>query len=120
MAITAVPLTKHIGAEIRGVDLTRPVDAATAKELYQFWLKHLVLLFRGQELTQEQLITVSRMFGKLGKLARPAEFRPPGYAKLLDDIMLISNVRENGVPIGALPDGEMWFHHDMLHAEVPH
>ena len=34
--------------------------------------------------------------------------------------MLISNIRENGVPIGALPDGEMWFHHDMLHADLPH
>ena len=34
--------------------------------------------------------------------------------------MLISNIRENGEPIGALPDGEMMFHHDMLHAEVPH
>ena len=33
--------------------------------------------------------------------------------------MLISNIRENGEPIGALPDGEMMFHHDMIHAEVP-
>ena len=33
--------------------------------------------------------------------------------------MLISNIRENGEPIGALPDGEMMFHHDMMHTEVP-
>jgi taurine dioxygenase len=33
--------------------------------------------------------------------------------------MLISNIRQNGEPIGALPDGEMMFHHDMIHAEVP-
>ena len=33
--------------------------------------------------------------------------------------MMISNIRENGEPIGALPDGEMMFHHDMIHAEVP-
>jgi taurine dioxygenase len=33
--------------------------------------------------------------------------------------MLISNIRENGEPIGALPDGEMMFHHDMIHAEIP-
>ena len=39
---------------------------------------------------------------------------------VLDGIMLISNIRENGVPIGNLPDGEMWFHHDMLHVEMPH
>jgi taurine dioxygenase len=33
--------------------------------------------------------------------------------------MLITNIRENGEPIGALPDGEMMFHHDMIHAEIP-
>ena len=38
---------------------------------------------------------------------------------MLPGIMLISNIRENGEPIGALPDGEMMFHHDMIHAEVP-
>src|SRR5437868_12123730 len=34
-------------------------------------------------------------------------------------IMRMSNVRENGEPIGALPDGEMMFHHDMTHKDVP-
>ena len=33
--------------------------------------------------------------------------------------MMISNIRENGEPIGALPDGEMMFHHDMIHADIP-
>ena len=120
MAITAIPLTEHIGAEIRGVDLTQPLDAATRAELYRLWLQHLVLLFRGQELSQEAFVSATGNFGRLAKLVRPAEFRPPGYARLLDNIMLISNIRENGVPIGALPDGEMWFHHDMLHVEIPH
>ena len=39
---------------------------------------------------------------------------------MLPGIMLISNIRENGEPIGALPDGEMMFHHDMIHQEMPH
>jgi taurine dioxygenase len=56
----------------------------------------------------------------LGKLARPPEFFPKGYSRLLPNIMMISNIRENGQTIGALPDGEMMFHHDMLHAEIPH
>ncbi len=120
MAIEAIPLSKHIGAEIRGVDLTKPWDEATKKKVYGFWLDHLVLLFRGQELTQEQFVASTGNFGRLAKLIRPAEFRPPGYSRLLDNIMLISNIRENGIPIGALPDGEMWFHHDMLHVEMPH
>jgi taurine dioxygenase len=33
---------------------------------------------------------------------------------------MISNIRENGETIGALPDGEMHFHHDQIHAEIPH
>ena len=50
---------------------------------------------------------------------RPAKFFPKGYSKILPGIMLISNIRENGEPIGALPDGEMMFHHDMIHSEMP-
>jgi taurine dioxygenase len=120
MAITAIPLNPYVGAEIRGVDLSKPVDEATAKQLYQLWLKHLVLLFRDQNLPPDALVTASGIFGRVAKLIRPAEFRPPGYARLPDTIMLISNIRENGIPIGALPDGEMWFHHDMMHVDVPH
>lgn len=120
MAITAGPLTEHIGAEVRGVDLTKPLDEATRAELYRLWLKHLILLFRGQELSQEQLIQATLVFGEQAKSNRKAELLPSGWAKLLPGIMLISNIRENGVAIGNLPDGEMWFHHDMLHAEIPH
>ncbi len=120
MAIEVIALSQHIGAEIRGVDLTKPLDEATKSAVYKAWLDHCVVLFRGQELSQEQLVTATGSFGTLAKLVRKAEFRPAGYARLLDNIMLISNIRENGIPIGALPDGEMWFHHDMLHVEMPH
>ncbi len=120
MAITAVPLTEHIGAEVRGVDLTKPLDEATRAEIYRLWLKHLILLFRGQELSQEQLIHATQVFGQQAISNRKAELLPSGWAKLLPGIMLISNIRENGVAIGNLPDGEMWFHHDMLHVEKPH
>ena len=58
-------------------------------------------------------------FGEIGELHRPAKYFPKGYSSLLPGIMLISNIRENGEPIGALPDGEMMFHHDMIHSEVP-
>ncbi len=120
MGLTAVPLTQHIGAEIRDIDLARAADQATAAALKDLWLRHVILVFRGQNLGQEDLLRVTGYFGKVGTLARPKEFRPPGFDRLLDNVMLISNIRENGEPIGALPDGEMMFHHDMLHAKVPH
>ena len=113
-------LTPHIGAEVKGVDLDREQDLATIAALKQAWLDHVVLLFRGQDLSQEAQLRASAFFGEVGILARPKEYYPKGYDKLLPNIMLISNIRENGEPIGALPDGEMMFHHDMLHAEVPH
>jgi taurine dioxygenase len=50
---------------------------------------------------------------------RPPTLFPKGYSRILPGIMMISNIRENGEPIGALPDGEMMFHHDMIHSDMP-
>lgn len=113
------PLTAHIGAEIRGLDLRQRPDDGMIRRLYQTWLDHLVLVFPDQELSQEDLLRVTTYFGEPGHLDRPAKFHPPGFSRMLPGIMLISNIRENGEPIGALPDGEMMFHHDMIHREVP-
>ena len=117
--LDVVPLTKHIGAEIRGIDLRTKPDEETVRAIYQAWLDHLVIVFPDQKLEQEDLIRVTGYFGELGELHRPPKYRPPGFSKILPGIMMISNIRENGEPIGALPDGEMMFHHDMIHAEVP-
>ena len=114
-----VPLTKHIGAEIRGLDLREHPGEAVVRAIYQAWLDHLVIVFPGQELSQEDLIRVTGYFGRLGDIHRPSKYHPPGFARTLPGIMMISNVRENGEPIGALPDGEMMFHHDTIHKEIP-
>jgi taurine dioxygenase len=117
--LNVVPLTKHIGAELRGVDLRERPDDATIQAIYQAWLDHLVIVFPGQQLSQEDLIRVTGFFGELNVLGRPPKYFPKGYDRLLPSIMLVSNIRESGEPIGALPDGEMMFHHDMIHAEIP-
>jgi taurine dioxygenase len=111
--VDVVPLSKHI-------DLRTTLDADTIKQIRQAWLDHSVLLFRNQSLSQEDLLRVTGYFGELAPLTRPAKFFPKGYARLLPNIMMISNIRENGETIGALPDGEMQFHHDQIHSEVPH
>ncbi len=120
MSITLRPLSPNIGAEIIGLDLGGELEANTIAEIRRAWLDNLILLFRGQKLSQQQLLRVTGCIGEVGYLARPKQFRPSGYDDLLDNIMLISNIREDGEPIGALPDGDMMFHHDMLHAEIPH
>src|SRR5215475_5430746 len=118
--LEVVPLTNHIGAEIRGIDLRDTLRAETIRDIHKAWLDYLVLVFRGQRFSQEDLIRATGYFGEIGPLSRPRKYFPKGYANLLPHIMLISNIRENGEVIGALPDGEMNFHHDMIHAELPH
>jgi taurine dioxygenase len=119
-ALQFVPLTKHIGCEVKGVDLREPLAPAAASAIYRTWLDYAVLLFRGQDLSQEDLIRVTAHFGELAPLGRPAHTLPKGFSRLLPNIMMISNIRENGQTIGALPDGEMMFHHDTIHRDEPH
>ena len=98
-AFEIVPLTKHIGAELRGIDLRTKPDDETIRAIYQAWLDHLVIVFPGQSLSQEDFTRVTGYFGELGELGRPAKYFPKGYSSLLPGIMLISNIRENGEPI---------------------
>src|SRR5215467_13410048 len=114
-----VPLTEHIGAEIRGFDLRQKPDEDTIRAIYQAWLDDIVVIFPDQTLLQEHLIRVTVYFGEHGMPRRAPKFFPKGYSKILPSIMMISNIRENGEPIGALPDGEIMFHHDMIHSEMP-
>ena len=118
--LDVVPLSKHIGAEIKGIDLRDTLAPDVIDAIHQAWLDHSVLLFRGQSFSQEDLVRVTGYFGELAPLGRPPKFFPKGYSRLLPNIMMISNIRENGETIGALPDGEMHFHHDQIHAEIPH
>jgi taurine dioxygenase len=119
-ALRFKPLSKHIGCEVAGIDLREAVSPAAASAIYRAWLDHAVLLFRDQDLTQEDLIRVTAIFGEFAPLGRPRHTLPKGFAKILPNIMLISNIRENGETIGALPDGEMMFHHDTIHRDEPH
>ena len=63
--LEVIPLTDSIGAEIRGVDLREPLDAATCKAFNDVLLDHLVLVLRGQELTAEQFRDALSAFGEI-------------------------------------------------------
>jgi alpha-ketoglutarate-dependent taurine dioxygenase len=119
-ALQFVPLSRHIGCEVRGIELREPVMPETASAIYRAFLEHAVLVFRGQHLTQEDLVRVTGIFGDFAPLGRPAHTLPKGFSRILPNIMLISNIRENGETVGALPDGEMMFHHDTIHRPEPH
>ena len=77
--ITVTPLSNACGAEIRGVDLTRELSDATVRAIKRAWGDHLVLVFRGQSITQEQQLRFASYFGELGdrKQAPAAKARGP-------------------------------------------
>jgi taurine dioxygenase len=120
MALNIRKLAPKIGAEILDIDLNEDQSPETIAEINKAWLDHVVILFRGQKLTAQRQVEVTGWFGNPGDLTRPKKYRTSGHDALPPGMMLISNIRENGEPIGNLPDGEMMFHHDMLHNENPH
>jgi taurine dioxygenase len=116
---TVRPLSPALGAEIQGVDLSKPLDDATIAAIKRAWTDHLVLLFRNQTLSEDDQVRFARLFGELQSRPRPKEMRAEAGQTRNPEIMLVSNIRENGKLIGSLPDGEMQFHSDMCYIPKP-
>ena len=98
-ALKLRPLHESLGAEIIGLDLSQPLDDATREAVIEAWLEHLILLFREQDLTPETQRAFCEQFAPLGGRLRKAEDRPEGAQA--ENIMLVTNVRKGGVPIGS-------------------
>jgi taurine dioxygenase len=117
--IEVVPLSDALGAEIRGLDLTRDIDDATFAVVEKAWHDNLILLFREQALSEDDQVRFARRFGALQGRPRPAAMRAESGEVRHPEIMLVSNIRKDGKLIGSLPDGEMQFHSDMCYIETP-
>ena len=111
-----VPTGGGLGAEIRGVDLRRLVDNAFAA-IQQAWLDNLVLLFRGQQLTDAELVAFSRRFGELD--LAPVQESGRRFVEGIPELYIVSNVLKNGEPIGSLGNGEAVWHTDMSYLPDP-
>ena len=118
MAVTVTPLSEVCGAAITGVDLRRPLAPEDVSTIHHAWLDHLVIVFPDQDLTPQDQKRACGYFGEIGPYNRPKSRQHPGHAS--DEIMLVSNIREDGQPIGAHPDGEMMWHTDTAYTRNPH
>ena len=107
------PLSPALGAEITGIDLSRQVDESIFAEIQDVWHQSLVLLLRDQKLSEQDQVRFAEKFGP------PAVIHTKQFVRNHPAVMLISNIREDGKLIGALPDGEMHFHTDQCHQERP-
>lgn len=116
--IEVVPAPAALGAEIRCGDL-RKVDAATFAEIRRALLEHLVLVFPGQTLSDEDLLAWGAKFGTLDDTYRPQPTDQPGQHPEVKALTVVSNVIDNGVPLGALGNVDLVWHTDMSYIEVP-
>jgi taurine dioxygenase len=114
--ITINPTGAALGAEVRDVDLAK-LDDPTFRAIHRAWLDNLVLLFRGQRLSDDDLIAFSRRFGDLDWA--PIQETGRRFVEGKPEIYVVSNVIENGQPIGSLGAGEAIWHTDMSYLEDP-
>jgi taurine dioxygenase len=123
MDITVTPLSSACGAQISGVDLTRELSRETVAAIKDAWGKHLVLVFRGQKVSQDDQLRFASYFGNLGSRKKAPEAlrsRTEGVQQDNEKVLLVSNIKVDGVPIGAFGEGEFWFHIDSGYTPKPY
>jgi taurine dioxygenase len=114
-AFAVRPLSPALGAEITGVDLREPIDAMLKQKLLDTWHEHQVILLRNQMLDEDAQVRFAETFGPPARSTSGRTYKGVKNPA----VMLVSNIREDGKPIGALPDGEMHFHTDQCHQATP-
>jgi taurine dioxygenase len=121
------PTGAALAADIEGIDLSGPLDEATFGAIERAWAEHLVLRFGGQKLSDDDLMRFSRRFGELDWApVAAARVKLPGEDRYIEVapegrqyVMVISNVIEDGRPIGQLGAYEAIWHTDMSYIDEP-
>ncbi|MEA1674733.1 TauD/TfdA family dioxygenase [Nitrospirillum sp. BR 11163] len=103
-----------LGAEVIGLDLSQPLPESDFLRIRRALAERQVVVVRGQgDLTPEQHIAFSRRFGPL-EIHIQHHFHLPGHP----EILVVSNVMENGKPIGLADAGRYW-HSDLSYMALP-
>jgi taurine dioxygenase len=110
--IRVSPFLAAAGAEIECGEL-KTLNDAERRAIHDVWLDHLFLVFHRQHLTDEELLSVSRIFGD------PEIAAVAPKDGIYQQVAIISNVVEKGKPIGALGAGDLLWHSDHSFNERP-
>ena len=102
--IQVTPLSPACGAEIGGIDLSKPLSAHEVRAIREAWNKHLVLVFRGHQVSQDDQLRFASYFGDLGTRKKAPEAlraRAEGVQQDHEKVLLVTNIKVDGQPIGA-------------------
>jgi taurine dioxygenase len=112
MAMQIIPSGATLGARVEGLDLSLPLDEQTYQQLLQALGQFGVLKYPKQELTAQQLRDFSSRFGEL-EINVANAYQAPG----LPEVMILSNMVEDGKPLGLSDAGQDW-HTDMSYSRM--
>jgi len=107
------PFAAPVGAEIVGLDISKPINAEDFARIHRAHLDHHVVVFRNQQITPQQHIDFSRRFGPL-EIHVLHQFQLENHP----EILIVSNIKENGEPIG-LGDAGVYWHSDISYKPKP-
>ena len=113
MTMEVRPLHPGFGAEVIGVDLAGELDTETVAAIEAAWTRQSILLFRDQRMSPAQQVAFTRRLGTL-HVMEPLEFNVPGWP----EVFVVSNVEENGKPVGLRRAGWGW-HSDGEDKAIP-
>jgi taurine dioxygenase len=116
-SLEILPFDAALGAEIRGLDLRR-LDDESFRILNRAYLDHLVVLLRGQDLSDPQLVELAGRFGPIEMPPSASERSAHHQFDGPPEITVVSNIKVGGTPIGELGDGEVIWHSDYSFREV--
>ncbi len=111
--LALIPTGGALGAEIRGCDLSEPLTPEQVTQVRQAMLDHGVVFLRDQDISDEDLVRFTAYFGK--PVPHVRKQRP----RKVKEVFLISNIKEDGEPIGELGDELIPFHSDLSYLERP-
>ena len=114
MGLKIRPLQKTFGAEISGLDLSKPLDPQIINEVKALWHQYGLLLFRGQAMDEAEIVSFSKQLGDL-----EIHIRKEFLSQMSPEILYISNMTKEGKPVGILADSEVGWHYDQIYLPRP-
>ena len=110
--VAVIPTGGALGAEIKGLDVRQPMPRETVAAVREALLTHCMVFFRDQTISEQEQVAFTRYFGE------PAVHVRKQAARATKEIMMVSNLKKDGKPIGALGHREIEFHSDLSY--MPH
>lgn len=120
-SIRVEPLSDAGGASITGVNLSAPLSTAEVAAIRDAFHEYGMIVIRGQDIDGGDQLRFCEYMGGTATRGKPADQRADdGDASYGGSVHLVTNLTEDGKPLGSFGDGEVWFHHDGSFKEIPY